>query len=229
MTSNGRKPNREPSDVEIADAAMRVYGHPWYAARVLTTQRTYLRELSLHEPKQIDNALDILRERARGHEVKLVSTYHPNHGEPKQVAYDVQAELERMGAPLAPCGVRVLTPALQAEYDAERFGETLHEALVGIADAVYESHVFTLTSTGGKTLYCTCGEWEKANRVRKNRKGAKIALCDAQGNALVKRNKYGWDDEQTITMGSVRECNRNKLPDKWDYLYANDTEREEVK
>lgn len=57
---------REASADEIADAAMRVYGHPFHARKVLLAHRLYLSECGMREPTELDAGIETLEQRTMG-------------------------------------------------------------------------------------------------------------------------------------------------------------------
>lgn len=210
MTSHYERA-RDADAETIADAAMRAYGHPWHARKTLLAQRMYCAEMGIAEPKYLDAAIALLEERAEGKA--------QGRGHEQTQVYDIASELERMGASVAPSGTRVLCEDEQRELDNWLFAGTLSKALTDIGRAVYDSHIFTLTSKGGKVLYCRCEDYEKAQRTRKGRNSAKVYLCDANGVELTKPAKWNSDytDVVSIAFGSIAKCERNGLLQYEDY------------
>lgn len=209
----------DASAEQIADAAMRAYGHPWHARKTLLAQRVYCAEMQTSEPKHLDGAIELLEERSTGTTTKQVERW-PRGTETRVSVYDIGAVLDAWGAPFAPSGVRDLCAYEQVEFDNWLFAGTLRKALEDIGRAVYDSHIFTLTSKGGKTLYTRCADYEKARRTRKGRNATRVYLCDANGVEASKPNKYGGTDALSIAFGSIASCERNGLREYTDYIYA---------
>ena len=173
---------QEASAEQIADAAMRAYGHPWHARNTLLAHRRYLAEVGVREPAQIEGALELLEQRASGKAtVTERSVYSGTRT--RETEYNIGATLDAWGAPYARSGVRDLCECEQREYEAWAFGRTLARAWDEIADALYAMQVVEVETKSGAKHYAWLGEAEQAMRAR-SKVRVKLTLRDASGKEL---------------------------------------------